>query len=269
MGRHASPRSSRRVAEPRTVPFRVVRPVPPPATTPGRGVLVAFTAGAVIAAGESVVAGVGPDLPAPTFAAALAPVAVVGLDLPAGIGGDQPLPVFAELDAGPAADVGNLVKAVEIGQEIARRQALVDAALADGAPQASVVEDRAFVQPVVGRVTSESGPRWGRQHEGLDVANRIGTPIYAVAEGVVVESGPASGFGLWVVVEHADGTRSVYGHINRTFVAVGDEVSAGEQIAEVGNRGFSTGPHLHLEIVDESGEKLDPSAWLSERGIEY
>lgn len=252
------------------MPLRVARPVPPPATAPGRGVLVAFTAGAVIAAGESVVTRIGPELPAATLATALAPVAVTGLDLPTGIGGDQPLlPIAAGLDAGSAADVGNLVKAVEIGQELARRQELLDAALADGAPQASVLGDRTFVQPVVGRVTSESGPRWGRRHEGLDVANRIGTPIFAVSGGVVVESGPASGFGLWVVVEHDDGTRSVYGHINRAFVDVGDEVSAGEQIAEVGNRGFSTGPHLHLEIVDESGEKLDPSAWLSERGIEY
>jgi hypothetical protein len=269
VGRHAAPRPSRRTAEPPTVPFRVTggnaAPVPPA----GKGVLVAFTAGAVIAAGESIVTRIGPELPAPAVAAALAPVATIGLGIPAGVGGDRPLPLAAGPDARSAIDVGNLVKAVEIAEELARRQTLLDAALAGGASQAALFGDRAFVQPVVGRVTSQAGPRWGRQHEGLDVANRIGTPIFAVAGGVVVESGPASGFGLWVVVEHADGTRSVYGHINRTFVEVGQEVSAGERIAEVGNRGFSTGPHLHLEIVDTSGEKLDPTDWLRDRGIEY
>lgn len=121
--------------------------------------------------------------------------------------------------------------------------------------------------PVLGRITSPFGPRWGTFHYGIDIAARKGTPILAVAGGVVVESGPATGFGMWVVLRHWDGTKSVYGHINRSFVEEGDRVSAGEKIAEVGNRGNSTGPHLHLEIWDEDGTKIDPARWLRRNGV--
>jgi murein DD-endopeptidase MepM/ murein hydrolase activator NlpD len=146
--------------------------------------------------------------------------------------------------------------------------AATEAALADCAPEAALVGDAAVVRPVTGRLTSAAGPRWGRNHNGFDIANRIGTPIFAITDGVVVESGPASGFGLWVVLRHTDGTKSVDGHINRTFVDVGERVSAGEQIAEVGNRGYSTGPHLHLEIWDRDGSKLDPGSWFRRRGLD-
>ncbi|MHA6631451.1 M23 family metallopeptidase [Pseudonocardia sichuanensis] len=177
-------------------------------------------------------------------------------------------PARADLDPGMQVEVQNLVKAVEIGERLARRAAIINAALADGAPQAALVGDTAVVSPVAGRLTSAVGPRWGRSHNGLDIANRIGTPVFAVTDGVVVESGPASGFGLWVVIRHDDGTKSVYGHINQTFVRVGERVSAGEQIAELGNRGISTGPHLHLEIWDRSGTKVDPATWLRRRGLD-
>jgi murein DD-endopeptidase MepM/ murein hydrolase activator NlpD len=85
----------------------------------------------------------------------------------------------------------------------------------------------------------------------------------------VIDSGPATGFGMWVRLRHADGTVTVYGHINRSFVKVGDEVAAGEVIAEVGNRGRSTGPHLHIEVVTPSGQKINPRPWLDDHGIRY
>lgn len=105
-----------------------------------------------------------------------------------------------------------------------------------------------FVLPTVGIFTSGYGARWGTMHWGIDIANRIGTPIVAAAEGVVVEAGPASGFGLWVRIEHADGTITVYGHIDRALVHEGQRVTAGQPIATMGNRGHSTGPHLHFEV---------------------
>ncbi len=111
--------------------------------------------------------------------------------------------------------------------------------------------------------------RWGVTHYGIDIANAIGTPIYALMDGVVERAGPASGFGLWVVLRHPDGTQSVYGHINRMFVEVGQEVHAGQHIAEIGNRGQSTGPHLHLEVWDANGTKLNPLPWLQKRGITF
>ncbi|OZD09422.1 hypothetical protein CH275_02975 [Rhodococcus sp. 06-235-1A] len=123
------------------------------------------------------------------------------------------------------------------------------------------------VQPVAGVLTSNFGSRWGAQHSGLDVAAPIGTPIFAAADGTVSDAGPASGFGLWVKVRHDDGTETVYGHVNDFSVQQGQRVSAGEQIATVGNRGQSTGPHLHFEVHDPSGVKVDPAQWLSTRGV--
>ena len=125
------------------------------------------------------------------------------------------------------------------------------------------------VAPTTGRVTSCYGPRWGTMHSGVDIAAPIGTAVYTPDDGVVVDAGPASGFGLAVYVQHADGTVTVYGHINRFFVQPGQTVQAGQQIAEVGNRGQSTGPHLHFE-VHTGGlyvNRQNPMPWLSSRGI--
>jgi murein DD-endopeptidase MepM/ murein hydrolase activator NlpD len=124
-----------------------------------------------------------------------------------------------------------------------------------------------FVKPAEGTFTSGFGIRWGTTHYGVDIANRIGTPILAVADGTVIEAGPASGFGLWVRIQHADGTVSVYGHVDSFSVHEGQQVKAGEQIARMGNRGYSTGPHLHFEIWDATGKKMNPAPWLAARGI--
>ncbi|MEB3372263.1 M23 family metallopeptidase [Saccharopolyspora mangrovi] len=102
---------------------------------------------------------------------------------------------------------------------------------------------------------------------GIDIANSIGTPIYSVAPGEVIDAGPASGFGMWVRVKHDDGTVTVYGHVNTIVAEEGQRVGAGEQIATMGNRGQSTGPHLHFE-VHEDGTKINPLPWLRERGID-
>jgi len=123
------------------------------------------------------------------------------------------------------------------------------------------------VRPVNGVITSGYGARWGAMHYGLDFADSIGTPISAVSNGTVIEAGPASGFGLWVRVRHDDGTVSVYGHVNDITTFVGKRVNAGETIATVGNRGYSTGPHLHLEIWDPNGQKVDPARWLLQKGV--
>jgi murein DD-endopeptidase MepM/ murein hydrolase activator NlpD len=125
------------------------------------------------------------------------------------------------------------------------------------------------IQMVTGRVTSGFGLRGGAAHQGLDIAAPIGTPIRVPIAGTVISSGAASGFGLWVRVRHADGTITIYGHINRSLVKVGQKVSAGQQIAEVGNRGESTGPHLHIEVVTPSGKKINPRPWLDQHGIRY
>ncbi|WP_084478813.1 M23 family metallopeptidase [Nocardia jejuensis] len=123
-----------------------------------------------------------------------------------------------------------------------------------------------FALPAKGAFTSGFGSRWGTFHAGIDIAAPIGSPIYAVAAGTVIDAGPAQGFGLWVRIRHDDGTISVYGHMYDFSVSVGERVPAGLQIARIGNRGDSTGPHLHFEIVI-NGQHVDPQAWLAQRGI--
>ena len=121
--------------------------------------------------------------------------------------------------------------------------------------------------PAQGTFTSPFGPRWGTMHNGIDIANDIGTPINAVMDGTVIDSGPASGFGQWIRLRHDDGTITVYGHMETLDVSVGEHVTAGQKIAGMGSRGFSTGSHLHFEVHPGGGGPIDPVPWLAERGI--
>jgi len=127
-----------------------------------------------------------------------------------------------------------------------------------------------YVRPTSGTITSCFGARWGVTHFGVDIAAPIGTPVYAATSGVVARAGAATGFGLAVYIRGDDGAISVYGHINEYYVASGERVSAGERIAEVGNRGQSTGPHLHFE-VHPGGQlysgQVNPVPWLRSRGV--
>jgi murein DD-endopeptidase MepM/ murein hydrolase activator NlpD len=128
---------------------------------------------------------------------------------------------------------------------------------------------RGAFAPTTGRITSCYGSRWGTLHAGIDIAAPIGTPVISPADGVVLQAGAASGFGLAVAVQHGDGTITVYGHINQHFVSVGQAVAAGQQIAEVGNRGQSSGPHLHFEVHTGGfyANRVNPAPWLAERGV--
>ena len=121
--------------------------------------------------------------------------------------------------------------------------------------------------PVAGPLTSGFGPRWGSMHAGIDFGDPIGAPIRSVTDGVIIEAGPASGFGLWVRVAQDDGTIGVYGHVNEILATVGQHVRAGDVIATVGNRGQSTGPHLHYEVWMPGDVKIDPLPWFAARGV--
>jgi murein DD-endopeptidase MepM/ murein hydrolase activator NlpD len=157
----------------------------------------------------------------------------------------------------PAANVAvhnaELAKGVAFAQERAQREARLQQPL--------------FVMPTKGIFTSGFGYRWGVLHAGIDLANSIGTPIHAVSDGVVIDAGPTAGYGMWVKLRHADGTVTLYGHVNTTLVGVGQRVMAGDQIATMGNRGNSTGPHLHFEVLLGGTQRVDPVPWLAKRGL--
>ena len=137
----------------------------------------------------------------------------------------------------------------------------------DRAQREARLQQPLFVMPTKGIFTSNFGYRWGVLHAGIDLANSIGTPIYAVSDGVVIDSGPTAGYGMWVKLRHADGTVTLYGHVNTTLVTVGQQVMAGDQIATIGNRGNSTGPHLHFEVLLGGTDRIDPVPWLATRGL--
>jgi murein DD-endopeptidase MepM/ murein hydrolase activator NlpD len=181
--------------------------------------------------------------------------------------------------AKPATNSGGggllLVLAIAIGLAYAHNQSSAtdgaDGAAGAGAagPPAAAPGGGRFVKPVDGRLTSGFGARWGTTHYGIDLAAPVGTPIRAVTDGIVIEAGPASGFGLWMRLRHADGTVTVYGHMNTIDRPAGAHVAAGEQIATVGSRGQSTGPHLHFEVWPHGDRhaRIDPQPWLAQRGI--
>lgn len=124
------------------------------------------------------------------------------------------------------------------------------------------------------QVSSGYGPRWGTFHAGLDFAAPIGTPIYAAADGVVVEGRErynVAGFGSWIWLDCQDsvGKDFIYGHVKHSDILVkaGDRVRAGQQIGVVGNEGESTGPHLHFEVWGAPGRlggaHQDPAPYLA------
>jgi murein DD-endopeptidase MepM/ murein hydrolase activator NlpD len=125
-----------------------------------------------------------------------------------------------------------------------------------GAPSAS-----GFIWPVNGPVVSGFGMRWGRMHEGIDIAVSSGTPIHAAAAGTVIHAGWLGGYGNLVVVDHGDGLSTAYAHASAILVGVGQHVSQGETLSLVGSTGNSTGPHLHFE-VRVNGSAVDPLAYL-------
>ncbi|WP_245692028.1 M23 family metallopeptidase [Geodermatophilus telluris] len=150
-------------------------------------------------------------------------------------------------------------------------QAEADRVAAEAAAAAAAEAARPrTVLPVNGaRLTSGFGARWGSVHAGIDLAAPIGTPEYAAADGVVLEAGPASGYGNVVYIQHENGDVTVYGHMEEILVQPGQVVRAGDTIALLGNRGQSTGPHLHFEVHvgGIGGEKIDPLPWLRDRGV--
>jgi murein DD-endopeptidase MepM/ murein hydrolase activator NlpD len=118
-----------------------------------------------------------------------------------------------------------------------------------------------LVWPVHGVLTSGFGWRWGRMHEGIDLAVANGTPVVASASGTVIVAGWMGGYGNLVVVDHGNGIATAYGHNTSVTVGYGQSVAQGQLIAYSGNTGHSTGPHVHFE-VRVNGAPVDPLGYL-------
>ncbi len=153
------------------------------------------------------------------------------------------------------------------------------AAMTLAAPRAAAVPTRrpvratrdrlpagAWVRPTNGPVTSLFGMRWGRMHEGIDFGVNTGTPVYAVADGTVIQAGPYSSYGNLILVRHAGNVVTAYAHLSKVLVR-GGRVSRGQQIGKSGNTGHSTGPHLHFEVRGNGSVPVNPLTQLRKHGV--
>ncbi len=120
------------------------------------------------------------------------------------------------------------------------------------------------IWPTNGIVSSPYGLRWGGTdfHPGIDIANDMGTPIVATADGVVEYAGwNSGGYGNMVDINHGNGIMTRYGHASQVVVTAGQYVKRGQLIAYMGSTGFSTGPHVHYE-VHVNGQRVNPISYL-------
>jgi murein DD-endopeptidase MepM/ murein hydrolase activator NlpD len=222
---------------------------PPSGAVKGRVLITAMAAGAAAAAAHSATHPSDTTKAKTSLAADASPPN--GRAITASPRGMQVVTVQPAANA--AVHNAELARAVAFAEERAQREARLQQPL--------------YVMPARGLFTSNFGYRWGVLHAGIDIANSIGTPIVAVSDGVVIDAGPTAGYGMWVKLRHADGTVTLYGHVNTTTVRVGEHVMAGDQIATMGNRGNSTGPHLHFEVLLNGSNRVDPVPWLAKRGL--
>ncbi|KZR76016.1 M23 family metallopeptidase [Prochlorococcus marinus] len=124
------------------------------------------------------------------------------------------------------------------------------------------IDSDSYIWPTKGVFTSGFGWRWGRMHQGIDIANLTGTPIMASKDGIVTHSGWMGGYGYLVEISHSDGASTRYAHNSKLLVRKGQLVPQGATIAKMGSTGRSTGPHLHFEIRKKGGLAMNPRTLL-------
>ena len=154
--------------------------------------------------------------------------------------------------------------------ELAKATTIAEEQLAVKVEEQQKIKEATFegvyfsVRPVTGTITSRFGASESirsHAHSGLDIAAPSGTPIKVAANGTVSFAGTMGGYGNLVIVDHANGVQTYYGHCSKIYASVGDEVTAGDIIAAVGTTGFSTGNHLHFEIRKD-GKTINPQKYL-------
>ncbi|KAB3530204.1 peptidoglycan DD-metalloendopeptidase family protein [Alkaliphilus pronyensis] len=154
---------------------------------------------------------------------------------------------------------------VEVDRDIVQETVLSEPktrVIAEGTkPRPKTMATGVFSNPTRGRLTSGFGSRWGRRHNGIDIAAKTGTSILAADGGKVTFSGRNGGYGNLVIIDHENGYQTYYAHCNALLVSEGDRVHKDQKIATVGSTGNSTGPHLHFE-VRKDGTPVNPLSFV-------
>ncbi|MQY16086.1 hypothetical protein SRB5_62780 [Streptomyces sp. RB5] len=161
-------------------------------------------------------------------------------------------------------------KATQSSTATKKSEAPAPAAQQETGSQAST---SGYVRPVPGGTSTpyhQAGGSWSSgYHTGVDFSASTGTSVHAIAAGTVVSAGWGGAYGNEVVIKHADGRYSQYGHLSSLSVSAGQSVTAGQQIGLSGATGNVTGPHLHFEVrtTPNYGSDIDPVAYLRAHGV--
>lgn len=186
----------------------------------------------------------------------------------AGVGGSETQPSYTHLDG----STGHLLRETgELMNELERQITLQNASYREllrlASDRSEWLDQMPAILPANGSVVSGYGMRRHpiyntmRMHEGVDLVTRVGTPVYATGAGTVAFAGAEPGYGTHVRITHPEtGYETLYAHLSRIpdEIDEGVEVERGEVVGYSGNTGVSTGPHLHYEVLDENGDRLDP-----------
>jgi murein DD-endopeptidase MepM/ murein hydrolase activator NlpD len=197
--------------------------------------------------------------------AAVVTTAFVGAGVVA-LGAGAALPDTKTVSPGALAEIENAVKT---SQDFAARADAAERASRDASRSPLDLESaEAWVLPLDDyRFTTPYGMRFGKLHTGIDLAVAEGTPYKSIYPGTVTHAGWYGGYGYCVIVRHADGTETLYGHSSKVLVAEGQQVKAGQVLGLTGSTGHSYGAQLHLEVhVD--GKPIDPIPWLRANGVD-
>jgi murein DD-endopeptidase MepM/ murein hydrolase activator NlpD len=162
---------------------------------------------------------------------------------------------YASEAAALQAQSANVAAQIRSAQATVSSSPTYSQASTDSSPSAS-----GFIWPVGGPVVSPFGWRWGRMHEGVDIAAGYGSPIAAAASGSVIYAGWMGGYGNLIIIDHGGGIATAYAH-QSSFAVGGGPVSQGQTIGYVGCTGHCFGPHLHFE-VRVNGSAVDPLGYL-------
>lgn len=128
--------------------------------------------------------------------------------------------------------------------------------------QLGSIDSDSYIWPTKGVFTSGFGWRWGRMHQGIDIANKVGTPVFAAKDGIVTHAGWRGAYGYLVEIAHGGGSTTRYAHNSQILVRSGQFIPQGATISKMGSTGRSTGPHLHFEIRKKGGLAMNPVTLL-------
>ena len=128
--------------------------------------------------------------------------------------------------------------------------------------QLGSIDSDSYIWPTKGVFTSGFGWRWGRMHQGIDIANKVGTPVFAAKDGIVTYAGWRGAYGYLVEIAHGGGSTTRYAHNSQILVRSGQFIPQGATISKMGSTGRSTGPHLHFEIRKKGGLAMNPVTLL-------